>query len=107
MAEGEVSYIMQRTMRIKMDSELEERFIEKCRSLKVNADEVITKLIEQFIEGQSVLEGQEFADGLTVGEYLDLSEEEKDALWSKWEKVAEQQVGYIVKDAKPDALPPR
>jgi hypothetical protein len=42
---------------------------------------------------------------LTVREYLDLSEEEKDALWSKWEKVAEQQVGYIVKDAKPDALP--
>lgn len=86
---------MQRTMSIKMDSELEERFIQKCRSLKVSADEVILKLIEQFIKGQSVLEFQEFADGLTVGEYLDLSEEEKDALWSKWEKVAEQQVGYI------------
>ena len=54
-----------------------------------------------------MLEAQEFADNLTVGEYPDLSEEEKDALWSKWEKVAEQQVADIVKDAKPDALPPR
>jgi hypothetical protein len=61
----------------------------------MDVEEVVSKLIEQFIEGQSVLEAQEFADGLTVGEYLDLSEEEKDALWSKWEKMAEQRVDYI------------
>jgi hypothetical protein len=58
MAEGEVSYIMQRTMRIKMDSELEERFIEKCRSLKVDTDEVITKLIEQFSKGNLYRRGR-------------------------------------------------
>ena len=94
-------------MKITLDPTLEKRFVDKCKSLEMDVEEVVSKLIEQFIEGQSVLEAQEFADGLTVGEYLDLSEEEKDALWSKWEKVAEQKVGYIVKDAKPNALPPR
>ena len=94
-------------MKITLDPTLEKRFVDKCKSLEMDVEEVVSKLIEQFIEGQSVLEAQEFADGLTVGEYLDLSEEEKDALWSKWERVAEQKVGYIVKDAKPDALPPR
>jgi hypothetical protein len=56
----------------------------------------VNKLIERFIEGRSVLEEQEFADGLTVEEYLVLSEEEKDALWSKWEKVAEQNEEFAV-----------
>ena len=69
--------------------------MDKCKSLEMDVEEVVSKLIEQFIEGQSVLEAQEFADDLTVGEYLDLSEEGKDALWSKWEEVAGQQVGYI------------
>ena len=94
-------------MKITLDPTLEKRFVDKCKSIEMDVEEVVSKLIEQFIEGQSVLEAQEFADGLTVGEYLDLSEEEKNALWSKWEKVAEQKVGYIVKDAKPDALSPR
>jgi hypothetical protein len=94
-------------MTIEIDPELEERFIKKCESLKVRADVVVSKLIEGFVEGHTLLEEEEFAEGLTVGEYLDLSEEEKDALWARWERVAEQRVGYAVKDAKPDALPPR
>ena len=98
---------MGRDVKITLDPALEKRFVDKCKSLQMDVEEVVNKLIERFIEGRSVLEEQEFANGLTVGEYLDLSEKEKDALWSKWEKVAEQQVGYIVKDAKPDALPPR
>ena len=98
---------MGQNVKIILDPTLEKRFVDKCESLEMNVEEAVNKLIEQFIKGQSVLEAQEFADGLTVKEYLDLSEEEKDALWSKWEKVAEQQVGYVVKDAKPDALPPR
>jgi len=94
-------------VKVTLDPTLEKRFVDKCKSLEMDVEEVVSKLIERFVEGQPISEGQEFADGLTVGEYLDLSEEEKDALWSKWEKVAEKQVGYIVKDAKPDALPPR
>ena len=95
---------MGQNVKVTLDPTLEKRFVDKCKSLEMDVEEVVNKLIEQFVEGQSVLEAQEFADGLTVREYLDLSEEEKDTLWSKWEKVAEQQVGYIVKDAKPDAL---
>ena len=98
---------MGRDVKITLDPTLEKRFVDKCKSLQMDVEEVVNKLIEQFIEGQSTLEAQEFADGLTVGEYFDLSEKERDALWSKWEKIAEQQVGYIVKDAKPNALPPR
>jgi hypothetical protein len=98
---------MGQNVKITLDPTLEKRFVDKCKSLEMDVEEVVNKLIERFIEGRSVLEEQEFADGLTVEEYLVLSEEEKDALWSKWEKVAEQKVGYIVKDAKPDALPPR
>ncbi len=98
---------MGQNVKITLDPTLEKRFVDKCKSLEMDVEEVVNKLIERFIEGRSVLEEQEFANGLTVGEYLDLSEEEKGALWSKWETVAEQQVGYIVKDAKPDALPPR
>jgi hypothetical protein len=98
---------MGQSVKITLDPTIEKRFVDKCKSLEMDVEEVVNKLIEQFVEGQSVLEAQEFADGLTVREYLDLPEEEKDALWLKWEKVAEQQVGYIVKDAKPDALPPR
>ncbi|HID88055.1 MAG TPA: hypothetical protein EYP55_11910 [Anaerolineae bacterium] len=92
---------------IKINPELEERFIKKCESLKVKADVIVNKLIEGFVEGRTLLDEEEFAEGLTMGEYLDLSESEKDALWARWEKVAEQQVGYPVKDVKPDALSPR
>jgi hypothetical protein len=98
---------MSEIVTIYIDPELEERFIKKCESLKVKADVVVNKLIEEFVEGRTLLEEEEFAEGLTVGEYLDLSENAKDALWARWEKVAEQEVGYPVKDAKPDALPPR
>ena len=90
-----------------IDPELEERFIEKCESLQVKADVVVNRLIEEFVEGRTLLEEEEFAEGLTVGEYLDLSENEKDTLWARWEKVAEQEVGYLVQDITPDALPPR
>ena len=83
--------MMEQNVKITLDPTLEKRFVDKCKSLEMDVEEVVNKLIEQFIEEQSVLEGQEFADGLTVGEYLDLSEKEKDSLWSKWEKVAEQQ----------------
>jgi len=98
---------MRQDVKITLDPTLEKRFVDKCKSLEMDVEEVVNKLIERFIEGPSVLEEQEFAYGLTVEEYLDLSEEERDALWLKWEKVAEQQVGYSVKDEKPDALPPR
>ena len=76
---------------VTLDPTLEKMFVDKCKSLEMDAEKVVNKLMEQFIKGQSVLEAQEFADVLTVGEYLDLSDEENDALWSKWEKVAEQQ----------------
>lgn len=98
---------MSEMVTIYINPELEERFIKKCESLKVKADVVVNKLIEEFVEGHTLLKEEEFAEGLTVGEYLDLSENEKDVLWARWEKVAEQEVGYLVKDVKPDALPPR
>ena len=87
---------MGQNVKITLDPTLEKRFVDKCKSLEMDVEEVVNKLIERFIEGRSVLEEQEFADGLTVEEYLVLSEEEKDALWSKWEKVAEQNEEFAV-----------
>lgn len=83
---------MERTLTIKIAPKLEEKFLEKCESLKLDISEVVNKLIERFVDDHSLIEEEEFAEGLTVGEYFNISEEEKDALWAKWERIAEKEI---------------
>jgi hypothetical protein len=72
----------------------------------LDPETTIIQLIHHFVEGRLLLADREFADGLTVAEYLVLSNEDEAALWD-WYTEADRQVGHVVAEAGPDALPPR
>lgn len=65
------------------------------------------QLIRHFVEGHVLLANQEFADGLTIAEYLALDDEQEATLWDRWYTEADREVGHIIAEASPDALPPR
>ena len=88
---------MGQSLQVEVDEELGERLSEKCRVLQLTVDEVVSRLIEGFVEAHTQGEDEAFAEGLTTGDYYALSEEEREALWSRWERVAEQRVGYVVR----------
>ena len=98
---------MPATMTITLDPELHEALNHKSRQLRLDPETAIIQLIQDFVQGRLLLANQEFADGLTVTEYLALSDEQEAALWDRWFNEADQQVDHIIADARPDALPPR
>lgn len=87
---------MPTTITISLEPELREALERKSRQLHQDPETTIVQLIRQFVEGRLLLADQEFAEGLTVAEYLALSEEEEAALWDRWYAEADRQVGHIV-----------
>jgi len=98
---------MPATMTITLDSELQGALERKSRQLHQDPETTIIQLIHHFVEGRLLLADREFADGLTVAEYLALSDDDEAALWERWYTEADWQVGHVVAEAGPDALPPR
>lgn len=98
---------MSTTITISLEPELREALERKSHELHQDPETTIVQLIRQFVEGRLLLADQEFAEGLTVAEYLALSDEEEVALWNRWYAEADRQVGHIIAEASSDALPPR
>lgn len=98
---------MLRTMTITLDSELHKALNRKSRQLQRDPETTVIQLIRDFVQGRLLLADQEFAEGMTVAQYLALSEEQENALWERWFAEADQHAGHIVAEASPDAIPPR
>lgn len=97
---------MSATMSITLDTELQEALEHKSRQLHQDPETTVVQLIRRFVEGQLLLPDQEFAEGLTVAEYLALSDKQEAALWDRWYIEADRNVEHVVAEAGPDALPP-
>lgn len=98
---------MPATITITLDPELQEALNRKSRQLHLDPETAVIRLIRDFVQGRLLLADQEFAEGLTVAEYLALSDEEEAALWDRWYREADRQVGQTIAEVRPDALPPR
>ncbi len=93
-------------MLISLEPELEKALIEKSRDLNATPEALVIRLVRLFVEGRLLLPETELAEGITVEEYLGLSEAEEAALWERWFREAHKQVKHIIAEASPDALPP-
>lgn len=99
---------------------LHKNFITVCRQLQLDANRVLEQLIARFVShppqpsieewAQTFLgdikmsDDDEFVDGLTVGDYFALSEQERDALWEKWEHEADKRLDRLTaRMVAPDA----
>jgi predicted transcriptional regulator len=98
---------MPATLTVTLDPELHQALNRKSRQLRQDPETTVVQLIRDFVQGQLLLPTQEFAEGLTIAEYLALNDEQEDALWERWFTEADRQVGHIVAEASRDALPPR
>jgi hypothetical protein len=98
---------MPTTLTITLDSELSDALNRKSHRLDLAPEDVVRQLVQSFVQGRIVLPDQEFAEGLTIAGYLALNNEEEEALWDRWFAEADQQVGNIMAEAGPNAVPPR
>ncbi len=96
---------------LQIPTQLRENFIDTCRQLQLDANRVLEQFMarfasqppEQSIEawmqnllGDIRLSGDdEFVEGLTVDEYFSLTEEQREALWGKWEAETDKAVGQM------------
>ena len=55
--------------------------------------------------GEPLSSDEPFLDGLTLGQYLELSETERAKLWDKWSEVALEDIEEV--EVRPNALPAR
>jgi hypothetical protein len=95
------------TITIVLEPEVRAALQRQSRRLDLTPEDAIQRLIREFVAGRVVLSGQALAEGISVAEYLALSDEEEDALWSQWSAEADRQVGSIIAEAASHALPPR
>jgi hypothetical protein len=107
---------------LQIPSQLRENFISTCRQLQLDANRVLEQFVARFVSqppkqsidewvqnilGNLRLSGNdEFVEDLTVDEYFSMSEEQRDALWEKWEQETDNAVGRmtarkVVADASP------
>ncbi|RME42502.1 MAG: hypothetical protein D6791_17590 [Chloroflexi bacterium] len=93
-------------MILSLEPELERALIEKSRELNSTPEALVIRLVRLFVEGQLLLPELELAEGITVEEYLRLTDAEEAALWERWSEEARRQVSPIIAEASPDALPP-
>jgi hypothetical protein len=93
---------------LQIPTRLREDFIQACRQLQLDANRVLEQLIARFVAqppakpiedwiretaGNIRLSGDdELVDGLTVAEYFSLTEEQRDALWEKWDNEADKKL---------------
>jgi hypothetical protein len=96
---------------LQIPSHLRENFIDTCRQLQLDANRVLEQFMARFVSqppAQSIDEwiqnllgdirlagDDEFVDGLTVDKYFALTEEQRDALWDKWEEETDKAVGKV------------
>ncbi len=93
-------------MIITLEPELERALTEKSRELNSTPEALVARLVLLFVEGRLLLPESELAEGITVEEYLRLTDAEEAALWERWSEEARKQVSSIVAEASSDALPP-
>jgi len=99
---------MTRTLTIELDSKLKGALYQKCRAMKMPVDKVVEQLIQDFVNGKApqtkathldevalnqflaeqlkdvkIADDDLFFGGLTDKEYFALSDEEREALWTK------------------------
>ncbi len=93
---------------LQIPTRLREDFVEACRQLQLDANRVLEQLIARFVSqppakpiedwireivGDIRLSGDdELVSGLTVDEYFSLTEEQRDALWEKWENETDKKL---------------
>lgn len=93
------------TVTIELDPQLYQNFVARCEQVGLESDAALRRLVEKFAAGEYLLDEMELAPGITVGEYLQLSDEEEAALWDEWYAQAHQTVRHITGEASPDAIP--
>jgi predicted transcriptional regulator len=98
---------MSDTITIVLEPEVQAALQRQSKRLDLTPEDAIQKLIREFVAGRVVLSGQAIAEGISVAEYLALSNEEEEALWDQWSAEADRQVGSIIAEAASNALPPR
>ncbi len=80
----------------------------KQEKLLDEANRTVEQLKEELLAelGEEPLSSDEpFLDGLTLGQYLELSEAERAKLWDEWSEVALEDIEEV--EARPNALPAR
>lgn len=93
------------TITIELDPQLYQDFVARCEQVGLENDTAIRRLVEKFAAGEHLLDEMELAPGITVGEYLHLSDGEEATLWDEWYAQARQAVGHITGEVSPDAIP--
>jgi hypothetical protein len=96
---------MMSTITIELDPQLYQDFVARCEQVGLENDTALRRLVEKFAAGEYLLDEMELAPGITVGEYLQLSDEEEAALWDEWYAQAHQAVRHIAGEVSPDAIP--
>ncbi|RKU09971.1 hypothetical protein C6501_14255 [Candidatus Poribacteria bacterium] len=66
-----------------------------------NVEELRQELLEE-LGGQPLSPNEPFLNGLTLGQYLELPEEERAKLWDQWSKVAIEELDEL--EVRPDAM---
>lgn len=82
-------------------TQLPPRMLDEARA---SVERVQTE-VAQVLAGQCLSPDEPFVDGLSLGQYLDLPEEERACLWNVWANVALDEVEE--RDVRPDALSAR
>ena len=93
------------TITIELDPQLYRDFVARCKQVGLESDAALRRLVAKFAAGEYLLDEMELAPGITVGEYLQLSDEDEAALWDEWYAQARQAVGHVTGEVSPDAIP--
>ena len=78
----------------------------KQEKLLDEANRTVAELKQELLVelgGEPLSSDEPFLDGLTLGQYLELSEAERAKLWDKWSEVALEDIEEV--EAPPNALP--
>jgi hypothetical protein len=93
------------TITIELDPRLYQDFVARCEQVGLENDTALRRLVEKFVAGEYLLDEMELAPGITVGEYLQLSDEDEATLWDEWYAQAHEAVEHITGEVSPDAIP--
>jgi len=96
---------------VRVEPRLKRTFEKQCEALGLKPSEAVRDLILAFIRlepRRELLTGEEpLTRDLSVADYLSMSEREREELWEKWYKEAEEETGGVVFRAKSIAAPRR
>ena len=80
----------------------------KQKKLLDEAEQTVKQLKQELLtelDGQPLSSDELFLAGVTLGQYLDLSEEERAKLWDDWSDIELEDIEEL--EVRPDALPAR